>query len=192
MDENVFTYKNIGNFTVSTDNFYTVTTSTSWWTNFFKPTPWRAAFVYIPDGIYKPADLGLPFKEVSFICVGKCFYDTNPNWFQKLLGAKVKTHLFGNTLAHADQEAKSICFQKGTYIYEKPNQLSETAWHEYAHILAGAKAGHGKDWAKFCETFGIVSSPYATYILNGEPFVSYDEAKKKGYLSASLELPTTA
>lgn len=38
---------------------------------------------------------------------------------------------------------------------EDKTQLAGTAIHELAHVLAGWKAGHGKDWRKACERLGL-------------------------------------
>lgn len=38
---------------------------------------------------------------------------------------------------------------------ESPVQLAGTTIHELAHVLAGSKAGHGRDWFKACEFLGL-------------------------------------
>lgn len=38
---------------------------------------------------------------------------------------------------------------------ESPVQLAGTTIHELAHVLAGSKAGHGREWVKACEFLGL-------------------------------------
>src|SRR5436305_878844 len=38
---------------------------------------------------------------------------------------------------------------------ESPVQLAGTTIHELAHVLAGSKAGHGREWLKACEFLGL-------------------------------------
>ena len=59
-----------------------------------------------------------------------------------------------NQWLHSDEEQHAfveIC----SFGEESPVQVAGTTLHELGHVIAGHKAGHGKDWHAACEALGL-------------------------------------
>ena len=124
---------------------------------------------------YKPADVGLPFKEVPFLSVGECI--ENPwNKFDFVLHP-----------AHAHRCPNSLYRRCLCFASERIFKSRLVMWHEYAHVLTHLpyivldcsenhlddtiqfvnkkelqkwNEGHNSEWTEIMESFGLKASRY--------------------------------
>lgn len=133
-------------------------------------------YTRVPDGVYRPKDLGLDLPACSRISIGYC--PDNSKWKKRWNWSKwkfedilVHTGKIRYELAHAHDT--QICIFDGRYVFRDKGVPDDVVWHEYAHILAGCdKHGHDYVWAHNARKLGIANpQPMTNYDYYGEPQV---------------------
>lgn len=141
----------------------------------------RHTYTVIPDGSYKPEELGLTLPGCSSVTVGYCslFDKWRTKW--TLRGPKkylLKTHDWAEKRILAHAHGTSICVRDGKYIFKDKDAPDEVIWHEYAHILADCdKHGHDDVWKDYARALGLSNpTPFTLYQYFGEPQVIWGRA----------------
>lgn len=117
-------------------------------------TTLRDALVCVPEGTYRPQELGLYLDPAArWIHIGYCHFkqDKGIDGFQE----KGKFHV---AHAHAHPDTGDMCFINGTYIFEREGVVDETFLHEYCHILRGwpdSGDGHDMAWRDLMISYGL-------------------------------------
>jgi len=143
---------------------------------------------YVPEGIYTPEDFGFDLPKCSQINVGYCAHfvsrdriEEKRSLLDKILfmppsyryTAEVKTVTFRESeprfsvIGHTASGVNDthICLTNGNYVYGDDNKPSETVLHEYAHLMAGAEAHHGKFWEMAMIELGVAPEQFADYMV---------------------------
>ena len=113
--------------------------------------------VYVPEGSYRPSELGLNLEGVRWLNVGYCPFREFRDWY-------------GGSTSMAHAHTRDICVRDGWYIFSRPGVVDDLMIHEYCHILAGPAAaaeigrGHGPSWEAQMKRFGLVPLPTMTYV----------------------------
>lgn len=185
MDDRVF-YLNTDNILVDfktqsldVSNFVTDLKLGNHFLSLFRPPNPRQTYVHVPDGFYKPEELGLDLPKCTLLTIGHCSifarwvkkwtirgrqsFITNPGWR-------------GFELAHAHDDR--ICLSDGRYVYRDKGIPDEVIWHEYAHILADCEIhGHDYEWVKQAKNLGLVNpTPYTRHTYYGAPVIEWGSA----------------
>lgn len=143
-----------------------------------KPVKVIKAYLVIPNGTYTPQELGLPFPLCTKINIGFCDHVEKKTQVKRsgiidfLFGPRYVTQLVTGPFPYLTEvghvchgDPTVICIDEGNRILFDKDIISDTLWHEYAHIVVGPRHGHDKLWQDTLQAMGQEPSVGSQYYI---------------------------